>query len=141
MSNGSNINFQYKINNTTITRPMKLNLEENLEKNFHQFKILQNDNELNKRNDDYIFHLIKDNTKTLLDKNIKVKDLNLREGDIILVYFYPLINEIENIQHISNVSSANLTEEMNSSSNHVKPLCSKKTKYILIIISIILVLA
>ena len=62
MSNEININFQFKINNTTITRPMKLNLEENLEKNFRQFKNLPNENELNKRNKDYIFHLIRENT-------------------------------------------------------------------------------
>lgn len=129
MSNETNIIFQYKINNVTITKAINLNPDENLENNF---KNIQNVNIPNNSIKDNIFYLSRENSKILLDKNKKVKELNLREGDKIIVSFENINNknEIENIEHIHNVSNANLNEEINQNpnANPSEPICTKKQK-------------
>ena len=141
MSNETNMIFQYKINKVTITKTINLNPDENLENNFKNF---QNGNIPKNSQKDNIFYLSRGKSKILLDKNKKVKELNLREGDKILVSFENINNknEIENIEHIHNVSSANLNEEINPNTNvnPSEPICTKKTKFILIFVSIVLAL-
>ena len=140
MSNETNIKFQYKIKNVPMTILAKLNNNESLENNFNIYKNNQNDNEL-KNTTDYEFNLVRENTNILLDKNIKIKDLNLKEGDLILVSFKPIsneINEINNIRHIHNTSSANLNEEINQNSTELT--VDNTTKYIIIITDLILII-
>ena len=137
MLNGTNIKFQYKFKNKTKTKSMKLNANENLENNF---KTNQNENQFaNQKN--YEFHLLRNKTKNLLDKNKKTKELDLKEGDIILVSLKNTKNEIKNTNHSHNESSANINEEISSSTERTtsRHFSSKKGKYILLIILIALI--
>ena len=135
--NGKNVKIQYSINNITMTVIMQLNNDETLENNFNKYKYNYNLNIPKYELKVKIFHLLRGTEKILLKKNIKSKELNLKDGDLIIVSFQDKKNEIENISHIQNVSSANLNEEINQSS--VSPKSSSKTICILIIIIIFLI--
>ena len=73
-----------------------------------------------------------------MDRKLKIKELKLNEEDTIFVSFQTMNNEIKNLQHFSNLSSANLNEDTNSDKNFNTPLKIKK-KYIVIFISIALI--
>ena len=138
MSSGKYIKLQYSLNNVKRTKSIKLNEEENLEANFKN-----NKNILNITLNANTFHLIRDNQKILLDKNVKVKDLNIKEGDLIVASIKVEKNEIENSHNSNNISSANLNEETNQDSNIIQPInpnSPRKRIFLLIaIISLILV--
>ena len=138
MSSGKYIKLQYSLNNVKRTKSIKLNEEENIETNFKN-----NKNILNIPLNANTFHLIRDNQKILLDKNVKVKDLNIKEGDLIVASIKVEKNEIENSHNSNNISSANLNEKTNQDSNIIEPInpnSPRKRIFLLIaIISLILV--
>ena len=133
--NAINIKFQYTLNNVEIKRFIKLDTDTSLENNF---KNLQNINHFPTAIKEY--YLYRNNQKKLLDKNKKVKDLELRANDLILIDFHINNNQSENAEHIQNVSSANLNDEINSNSNsnNIESPCFKKGKIILLVVSIII---
>ena len=132
MLNGTNVKVRYEIKDKIVEKSMKLNANENLENNLKQVE---------NKNNFCEFHLLRNKTKILLDKNIKTKDLNLKEGDLILVSFKNKVNESQNTKHTHNDSSANINEDISSStdSTSVRHSSSKKTKFILLLILIGLV--
>ena len=94
MLSGINVKFRYTLNNITHIENFKLNSEDNLENIFNkynQFKLPKNDQ------NQITFYLLKKNEKLPLDKNIKTKELNLKEGDSILVSFEPNNSTISTI--------------------------------------------
>ena len=117
MSSCKYIKLQYSLNNVKKTKSIKFNEEENLEANFKNNKDI-----LNITLDADAFHLIRDNQKILLDKNVKVKDLNIKEGDLIVASIKVEKNEIKNLHNSNNISSANLNEETNQDSNIIEPI-------------------
>ena len=80
--NAINIKLQYAFNNVEIKRFIKLDTDTSLENNF---KNLQNINHFPSAIKEY--YLYRDNQKKLLDKNKKVKELELRADDLILIFF------------------------------------------------------
>ena len=112
-----NVKLQYIMNNNTNTGMMKLNKDDSLEDAFNKYqernKIIIEKN----KQKEIIFHLKRENETILLDKYSKTRVLNLKEGDLIIVSFKEKIKDIENVQHVQNVSSANLNEEISSNSN------------------------
>ena len=125
MLNGTNVKVRYEIKDKIVEKSMKLNANENLENNLKQIENKKNFCE---------FHLLRNKTKILLDKNIKTKELNLKEGDLILVSFKNKVNESQNTKHTHNDSSANINGDISSStdSTSVRHSSSKKTKYFVI---------
>ena len=126
MLNGTNVKVRYEIKDKIVEKSMKLNANENLENNLKQIENKKNFCE---------FHLLRNKTKILLDKNIKTKELNLKEGDLILVSFKNKVNESQNTKHTThNDSSANINGDISSStdSTSVRHSSSKKTKYFVI---------
>ena len=134
MSSNKYIKIQYSLNNVKKTKSIKLNEEENLETNFKN-----NKNILNTTLNANTFHLIRDNQKILLNKKVKVKNLNIKEGDLIIASLKAKNNEIENLHNSNNISSANLNEETSQDSNIIEPINPRKKRIILIaIISFVL---
>ena len=76
----------------------------------------------------------------MLDKNIKTKELNLKEGDTILVSF-EAINNIEKVQNSQNGSTINLIEDINQEDNHIEPLnTNRKKNYLLYILTALIII-
>ena len=135
MFEGTNINFQYKIKNKTMTKLVKLNADENLENNF---KVIQKKKKFGNHKYIYEFHLLRNNTKILLDKNKKAKELDLKEGEQIIVSFKNSNKDIQKANHSHNESSANINEEISSSTDSTvnNRSSSIKNKFIWLIISV-----
>ena len=126
MFNEINIRFSCDLDNKPNEGNMKLNLDDNLENAFDKHKIIKSPKNKQKES---VFYLKRENeNKVLLDKKVQIKELNLKEGDLILVSFKDIINVTENMNtHSShNNSSANLNGEITSSSNIERPIKKKE---------------
>ena len=101
-----NIKLSYILDNEPKIGNMKLNLNDNLENAFNKCKSIKTPK--NKKNE-IEFYLKKENEKIPLDKKVKIKELNLKEGDLIFVSFKDNINNIDNINthYNPNLSSEN----------------------------------
>ena len=86
-----------------------------------------------------MFYLLRGKEKILLDKKVKIKNLNLKEEDLIFISHPYKINNGEIFQHLPNLSSANLNDETNLDINPIVSSKSKK-RYILLLISIALII-
>ena len=126
MLEGKNIKFQYSLNNIAKTVTIKVYDEQSLEtiidRNFRNIK-----------NKYKTFRIIKDNKEISLNKKDKIKNFNLKDGDLILISFEA---EIEDINHIQNMSSEDLMEQ---APDITEPEPRKNKIIILGIVSIILI--
>jgi len=80
-----------------------------------------------------VFHLIRDNQKFDLDKNKKIQELNLREGDLIEISFRDRLVEPRNINEDYTHNAQNSNVRLNEA------IPSKKKNYIILFGTIILV--
>ena len=74
-----NIKLSYILDNEPKKGNMKLNLNDNLENAFNKCKSIKIPK--NKKIE-IEFYLKKENEKIPLDKKVKIKELNLKEGDL-----------------------------------------------------------
>ena len=134
-----NIKLSYILDNEPKKGNMKLNLNDNLENAFNKCKSIKT---LKNKKIEIEFYLKKENEKIPLDKKVKIKELNLKEGDLIFVSFKDNINNIDNINthYNPNLSSENLNTEIDSSSNAEKPLRKRKNFLLIIYISIAIII-
>ena len=88
---------------------MKLNLNDNLENAFNKCKKNKSRNNTQKETK---FCIKRENEEILLDKKVKIKKLNLKEGDLIFVYFDDNKNNRENLNshYYPNLSQENLND-------------------------------
>ena len=131
--NEINVKLQYSFNNIIMTDLMKLNKEESLENSYNTFQKTNKINIDKNKQKNCLFYLLRENEKILLDKKVKVKQLDLKEGDLIFVLIPDKAKEIEITHHTQNISSANLNEEKDSNSTH-SGIKKMKTIYIILII-------
>ena len=136
MINEVTVRLNYTLNNKAKEGNIKLNFNDNLENAFNKYKNIKS---LKNNQKEIEFYLKKENEKFLLDKKVEIKELNLKDGDLIMVVFKSNISNLENTRsHFNpNGSTGNLNIEVNSSSNISnieKPL--KKRNYFLLIILI-----
>ena len=87
------VKLRYITENGSKLEDMKLNLNDNLENAFNKCKKNKSRNNIQKETK---FCIKRENKEILLDKKVKIKKLNLKEGDLIFVYF-TIIRVIEKI--------------------------------------------
>ena len=141
MSDEIKIQLRYSTNNEIIIRELSLNINENLENLFNKniniigLQNIQNEPE---------FHLIRGNQRIFLNKNAKIENLNLREGDLISLSFQNnniiINNNTQNLHANHNISSANLNEENDPNINNYINLSRKNNKYFILIFALIALL-
>ena len=117
------IKLKYKSNGLTLIENMELNNELNLENAYNLYRTNHNITDAYDRQSEKVFYLIRENEKIRLDKNKRILELGLKEGDLIEVSSQIPENVNENLRHNIQNSDSNLTE-------HVK---DKKTNYLLIV--------
>ena len=102
-----NVKLSYISENLAKLEDMKLNLNENLENAFNKCKKNKSRNNTQKETK---FCIKRENEEILLDKKVKIKKLNLKEGDLIFVYFDDGKNNRENLNshYYPNLSQENL---------------------------------
>ena len=131
MSDEIKIQLRYSTNNEIIIRELSLNINENLENLFNKniniigLQNIQNEHE---------FHLIRGNQRIFLNKNAKIENLNLREGDLISLSFQNnniiINNNTQNLHANHNISSANLNEENDPNINNYINRSRKNNKFL-----------
>lgn len=122
------IKIRYKLNGTSITENLGLYNDLNLDAAFNEFQAKKKIPDINNTQKEKVFYLIKDNKKKILDKNKKVQELDLKEGDLIEVN-HPT-PEIKNEIFRHNIQ--------NSETNLNEPLPPSKKKNYALIIGIII---
>ena len=123
------IKLKYKSNGLTLIENTEFNNELNLEKAYNLYRENHNINDANDKHSEKVFYLVRENEKIKLDKNKRIIELGLKEGDFIEVSSEIPVNVNEDLRHNMQNSDANLNE-------HVRV---KKTNYLLIIAIIALV--
>ena len=104
-----NVKLSYISENLDKFEDMKLNLNDNLENAFNKCK---KNKSRNKKQKETKFCIKRENEEILLDKKVKIKKLNLKEGDLIFVYFDDNKNNRENLNshYYPNLSQENLNK-------------------------------
>ncbi len=134
MINEINVKISYILNHEIKEGNMKLNFDDNLEKAFNKYLNIKSAKNKQKERE---FYLKRENKKILLDKEAKIKDLNLKEGDSISVnYKDNNINILKNTsQHFNiNASSGNLNLESSTNSSAEKPLKKRKNTVFYVVV-------
>ena len=121
--NKKNVKIRYILNGITLTENLELYDDSKLEQAFEDYKRQKNINDMQNQQRQTVFHLIKENGKINLDKNKKIQELGLQEGDLIEITYQDSPN-----LHIPSNSTYNLVSS---------PQPNKKKKFI--IISVIIV--
>ena len=137
MFNVIKVKLCYTLDNETKIENIKLNSRDNLENAFYKYKDIKSPQKIGKEIE---FYLQRENVKILLNKKVEIKRLNLKEGDLILVFFKDIPNFIENTHHNLNSSTGNLNGEINSSTDIEKPLGKRKNCILIILISIAIII-
>ncbi len=95
------VGVRYLSHGITITENLELYTDNNLENAFNDFRMKKNIIDTNNGQKERNFYLIKDNQKIKLDKNKRILELDLKEGDLIEVsYQTPEINN-DDFRHIA----------------------------------------
>ncbi len=89
---------------------------------FNEFNVKKNITEIKNGKNERVFYLMRNNQKIQLDKNKRILDLDIKEGDLIEVSYKVPENINEDLRHNIQNSDANLNE----------PIPKKKTNYFLI---------
>jgi flagellar basal body-associated protein FliL len=121
--NKKNVKIRYILNGITLTENLELYDDSKLEQAFEDYKRQKNINDMQNQRRQTVFHLIKENGKINLDKNKKIQELGLQEGDLIEITYHDSPN-----LHIPSNSKDNLVSS---------PQPNNKKKFI--IISVIVV--
>ena len=139
MSKETNIKLSFTQENEPKIGNMKLDINDNLENALSKYKGIKS---LRNKLKESKFYLKRNNQKILLDKKTKIKEHNLKEGDLIVISFKENINNIQNTQshYNPNSSSGNLNEEINTSSNIEQPLRVKKNCFFITIITVAIII-
>ena len=116
------IKIRYKSNGITITENLGLYSDTNLDNAFNEFNAKKSITEIKNGQNERVFYLIRDNQKIQLDKNKRILDLDIKEGDLIEVSYKVPENINEDLRHNIQNSDANLNE----------PIPKKKTNYFVI---------
>ena len=134
------VKFSYNLDNETKTGNMKLNVNDNLENAFNKSTNIKS---IKNKEKEIEFYLQRENEKKiLLNKCVKIKELYLKEGDLILVDFKDKINPLEKTSGHYNPyhSTDNLNDGITSSSNTEKPLKKGNNLFLIMMISIAIVI-
>ena len=133
-----NVKLSYISENLAKLEDMKLNLNDNLENAFNKSKKNKSPNNTQKETK---FCIKRENKEILLDKKVKIKELNLKEGDLISVSFEDNKNNIENSnKHNYSLSVDKINEDDTSGSNIEKPLKKRKNFLLIIYIALAIVI-
>jgi len=127
------VKIRYTINGISITDDLKLYSDANLENAFNNYKTSQNLTDAEIRQKENVFHLIRDNKKFDLDKNKRIQELNLKEGDLIEISFRDRLVEHRNINEDNRHNIQNSNVRLNEA------IPSRKKNYIILFGTIILV--
>ena len=127
------VKIRYTINGISITDDLKLYSDANLENAFNNYKTSKNLTDAEIRQKENVFHLIRDNQKFDLDKNKKIQELNLKEGDLIEISFRDRLVEHRNINEDNRHNIQNSNDRLNET------IPSRKKNYIILFGTIILV--
>ena len=127
-----NVKLSYISENLDKLEDMKLNLNDNLENAFNKCKKNKSRNNTQKETK---FCIKRENEEILLDKKVKIKKLNLKEGDLIFVYFDDNKNNRENLNshYYPNLSQENLNDRDITSSSYIEKPLKKRKNFLLII--------
>ena len=127
-----NVKLSYISENLAKLEDMKLNLNDNLENAFNKCKKNKSRNNTQKETK---FCIKRENEEILLDKKVKIKKLNLKEGDLIFVYFDDNKNNRENLNshYYPNLSQENLNDRDITSSSYIEKPLKKRKNFLLII--------
>ena len=101
--NKKNVKIRYILNGITLTENLELYDDSKLEQAFEDYKRQKNINDMQNQQRQTVFHLIKENGKINLDKNKKIQELGLQEGDLIEITYHGSPN-----LHIPSNSTYNL---------------------------------
>jgi hypothetical protein len=139
MSNERNININYIFNNVLISGKIKLNNNDNLENSFNKFKKIKKIKDSENAQKESEFHLIRDNKKILLDKNINTEKLEIKEGDLISVS-YREKNANNNEINPQNINNFNIYNEREKRINSIENINMRQKKYLFLFGFLIIIL-
>ena len=131
MFNEINVKLSYNIDNTTKTGDLKLRANDTLETALNKYKDIKSIKNKLKQSE---FYLNK-HKPILLDKKAKIKELNLKEGDLIVLYFKDNNYNSENTQtQVSPIeSTGNINPDTNSEQT-IKETAKPRKKFLIVII-------
>ena len=138
--NERNINIRYIVNNIPISGKLKLNSNDNLESSFKKFKKIKKIKKPKNTQKESEFHLIRNNKKILLDKNIKTEKLEIKEGDLISVSYKEKTDNNNEIND-KNINNDNIYNNRKNKFDQIKIINYKQKKYILLFSFLIIILA
>ena len=137
--NERNINIRYIVNKIPISGKLKLNSNDNLESSFKKFKKIKKIKKPKNTQKESEFHLIRNNKKILLDKNIKTEKLEIKEGDLISVSYKEKTDNNNEI-NAQNINNNYIYNNRKKKFDQIKIINYKQKKYILLFSSLIIIL-
>ena len=104
------IKIRYISNGNTIMETLEVYGDSNLENIFSEYLAKKNITDIKNEKNERVFYLIRDNQKNKLDKNKRIFELDIKEGDLIDVTYQVPENLEQDSKHDIQNSEANLNE-------------------------------